>query len=139
MASNKFVPIPYSREHLTRSRDHWLPFLPAIARAGKQSLDEVLEEVISGRVQIGIIWNGEKALALIGLQTRRRGDQTVGEIVWASGPGMTEWRELLPAVEQYLKEHFKCDICKPICRPGWQKFLKTRGYRTTHVMMERAL
>ena len=97
--------------------------------------------MISGRVQIAIIWDHDKkaARALIGIQTRKVGRELIGEVHWATGFGVKDWQHLLPQLERYLKEHVGCTIIKPICRPGWKPLLKAHGYKQTHVMMEKAL
>ena len=145
----RFVPIPtwrpeqeeYQKSGLYKSAPLWLPFLPRIAKRGNESADELLDQVINGNVQIGIIWDHDNktARALIGMQTRRAGHELVGEVHWVTGFGMKDWQHLLSQVERYLKDHRGCTIIKPICRPGWKPLLKEHGYRQTHIVMEKAL
>jgi hypothetical protein len=134
-----FVPIPTTHEHLLRWRDHWLPFLPDVCKRTTEPVESLLDAVASGRVQIALVWDGEKAHALVGMQYRQLGDELVGEIVWLSGKDRAQWVGLLPDMERYLKEHVGCTIIRPICRPGWAPLLKRAGYKMTHLVMERRL
>ena len=133
-----FVPIPTTEQALRKSAPLWLPFLPRIADRVDETVDELIDLVISGRVQIGlVIDDDDKAHALIGIQYRKAGRELIGELHWATGFGVKEWQHLLSEVEKYLIEHVGCTIIKPICRPGWKPLLKKHGYKQTHVMMEK--
>src|SRR5262245_32622267 len=126
-----FVPIPTTEKALRDSSQHWLPFLPRIADRSDETLDELIDLVISGRMQIGLIWDEESktARALIGLQTRKAGRELIGELHWTTGFGAKDWWHLLGEVEAYLRDHLKCTLIKPICRPGWKPLLKAHGYK----------
>jgi hypothetical protein len=136
-----FVPIPTTEKALRDSSQHWLPFLPRIAGRSDETPEELLDLVISGRMQIGIVWDDQnnEARALLGIQIRKAGCELIGEVHWGTGFGVKDWQHLLPQLEQYLKAHLKCTIIKPICRPGWKPLLKAHGYKQTHVMMEKPL
>jgi hypothetical protein len=144
----RFVPIPTPRSDepiretgIYKTSQFWLPFIPRIADRSDETVDELIDHVVSGRVQIGLIWDEKerKAYALLGIVYSRLGRELIGELRWAAGWGTKEWRHLLPEVEKYLKEHVGCTISKPVCRPGWRPFLKQAGYRQTHVVMEKML
>ena len=139
MSEVHFVPIPTDVDALYKLRALWGPFIPRIADRSDETEQELFDAVISGRVQIGIVWDGEKAHALIGIVYRKLGRELIGEIHWAAGWGSKDWRDLLVEVERYLKEHVGCTIIKPLCRPGWKPFLKKHGYKQTHVIMEKML
>jgi len=136
----RFVPIPTTEDALRGTRKFWLPFIPRIADRSDETVDELLDLVVSGRVQIALVWDESKneARALIGLSYRKLGREIVGEVHWAAGFGVKDWQHLLPQVERYLKD-VNCTIMKPICRPGWKRFLKQHGFRQTHVVMEKML
>jgi hypothetical protein len=124
---------------LRRLSPIWLPFLPGICKRSKESIEQLIDRIISGHTEIALVWDGEKARALVGMLYTKRGDDLVGEIVWLTGAGMKEWRHLLPQMQRYLKEHRHCALMRPICRPGWARFLKEQGFRVTHFVMEREL
>ena len=134
-----FVPIQTTHEELRRWKDHWLPFLPKISQRSKEPIDQLLDDIAAKRVQLGLAWDGERAHALLGIQYRKSGDVLIGELIWATGEGMKEWRDLIDEVEQYLREHIGCSEVRPICRPGWARMLRKRGYRITHYVMEKSL
>lgn len=134
-----FVPIPTTPDHLRACAKYWLPFLEGISRRSKEPVDDLIDSICSARVQIALVWDGNEARALVGMQYKKCGDDLVGEIVWLTGKGMKDWRHLLPQMEKYLREHVGCRIIRPICRPGWSRLLKNQGYKTTHYVMEREL
>src|SRR6266446_1501850 len=74
-----FVPIPTTREALDKTAPHWLPFVERLAKHTKEPLQGMIETVLGGRTQIGLVWDGEKALALLGWQFKRVGHQLIAE------------------------------------------------------------
>jgi len=137
----RFIPIPTTEEALRRVSHLWLPFIPRIADRSDETVDELIDAIISGRVQIGLVWDDDnrKAHALVGWLYRRAGRELIAEVHWITGWGSKEWRHLLAELEKYLKEHAGATVIKPLCRPGWRPFLKQQGYRQTHVVMEKML
>lgn len=134
----RFVPIPGKLEILNELFPIWFPFLKDISRRSKEPVLDLMRQIASREVQIALVWDRDVARALVGLRFRQRGPDLIGEIVWLTGKGMHEWRHLLPEMENYLKQR-GCAEIKPICRPGWSRFLKQRGFRTTHLVMEKKL
>jgi len=135
-----FVPIPTAHAHLRAWAPHWLPLLAGISRRSKESIEQLIDRVISGHTQIALVWDGERAHALIGMQYVKRADDLIGEVVWLTGSGMKEWTHLLPQMESYLREHMQCKAIRPICRPGWSRLiLDEQGYKVTHLVMEKIL
>jgi len=135
----RFIPIPTTPQHIRAWSRYWLPFLPLIAKRSKESIDQLIDRIITGYTQIALVWDGKEAHALIGMQYTRRGEDLVAEIVWLTGRGMKDWTHLLPVMECYLKEKAHCTVIRPICRPGWSRLLKQHGYKTTHIVMEHTL
>src|SRR5262245_6151636 len=107
-----FVPIPTTHEHLLNWRNHWLRFFPDICKRTKEPVENLLDAVANGTVQIALVWDGEKAHALVGMQYRQLGPELIGEIIWLSGKDRSQWVELLPDMERYLKEHVGCTIIR---------------------------
>jgi hypothetical protein len=144
----RFIPIPTPRADepmretaIYKTSQYWLPFIPRIADRSDETVDELIDLVVRGQIQIGIIWDEGKRepRALVGILYSKLGRELVGELRWATGWGSRDWRQLLSEVEKYLKEHVGCTIIKPVCRPGWRPFLKQHGYKQTHVVMEKML
>jgi hypothetical protein len=137
----KLVPIPMTDEALARTAGHWSQFLPAIAKRSKETVLALLAKVERKDVQPILIWDEDnlRAVALLGIAYHKRGDDLIAEWVWMTGKDREQWQDLLPELERYLKEHIGCAVIRPVCRPGWMPFLKQRGYKQTHVMMEKVL
>jgi hypothetical protein len=135
------LPITMTDECLQEAMPWWLAFLPAIAKRSKEPLRTLFTKVVQKHVQPFLIWDETVNLpvALLGVAYHKRGEDLIGEIVWMTGSGRERWQHLLSDVERYLKEHIGCAVCRPVCRPGWKKFLQQRGYRETHVQMEKVL
>lgn len=133
-----FVPIPTTLQYVTATSEHWLPFIPGISRGSKEPINSILGRIARCEVQIALVWDGKQAHAIVGIQFVRRGEELIGEIIWLSGKGMRKWRHLLPELEQYLRD-MGCKVSRPICRPGWSRFIEPQGYRTTHYVMEKVL
>lgn len=135
----QFVPIPNTKEGTDETFPIWFPFLKDISRRSKEPIEELLGQIARREVQLALVWDGNKAHALVGIRILRRGKDLIGEIIWLTGKGMREWRELLPELEKYLKQHIGCAEIRPVCRLGWSRFLKTKGYKATHMTMEKVL
>jgi len=132
-----FVPIPTHPDALRKTREHWLPFLPTIAEHLGEPLDDLLDQLAREITQIGLVWDGTKAHALVGWQLRKDGSKLVAEVIWMEGEQHEKWQHLLPELEKYLTEHLKVDVIRPISRPGWTRLLKKAGYKLTHCVMEK--
>lgn len=132
------VPIPTTAEHVQGSAKHWVPFLTGIAKRSKEPVETLMLQVLNHEVQVILVWDGEKAHALLGVRYCLRGEDRIGELVWLTGIARDAWQHLLSDLEEYLR-HVGCKECRPLCRPGWSRLLKTHGYRMTHVVMEKVL
>src|SRR5215831_6896334 len=108
-----FVALPTVEKHLPLKAQPvgqlgpiWLPFLPRIAARSTETEDELLDLVLTGQMQIGIVWDDEKkqARALLGMQYRKAGGELIGEVHWGTGFGVKDWQHLLPQLEAYLKQ-----------------------------------
>ena len=131
-----FMPLQF--EDLTRLFPLWWPFLDNISKRSKEPIEQLEAAIKQREVQVALVWDDSKAHALVGLRFVQRGTDTIGEIVWLTGKGMKQWQYLLPEMEQYLRDR-GCVEIRPICRPGWARLLKPKGYRITHYVMERKL
>lgn len=134
------VPIPTTRESLTASAPHWMPFLPSIARRSKQTMPALVAQASRGEIRMTLVWDDRSntAIALIGVKLHMRGADLIAEILWATGRDYKDWIDLLPELEAMLRDAGVVE-CRPICRPGWSKALKARGYKLTHLQMEKVL
>ena len=83
MSEMHFVPIQTDVQTLYKLRRLWGPFIPAIADRSDETEAELFDLVISGKVQVGLVWDGKQAHALIGLLYRKAGRELVAEVRWA--------------------------------------------------------
>jgi hypothetical protein len=137
----RLIPIPITDEALNATADHWLPFLPMIARRSKEPIATLIERVGSKEMRLVLVWDEEakKASALVGIRLHKRGNDLIGEWLWMAGYGRKQWQHLLPELEQLLRAA-GCVECRPLCRPGWARaMLQSAGYKITHVQMEKSL
>ncbi len=133
------VPIP--PDCVEQTEGTWLPFVEAIAERSRYHVSQLTGQIDAGLMQVFVIWDADKqrAQAFAGVRFDMRGFERVAELVWMTGENRKEWIHLLDELELYLREHQKCVAIKPICRSGWVSTLKAKGYRITHVLMEKEL
>lgn len=86
-------------------------------------------EVVAGRAQVLVAVDGEqvKACALTSIAPNG-----AISIHYCAGEDRTDWQDkLMDAIEA------QGVTVEVTCRPGWAPWLKKRGYRETHRVMER--
>jgi hypothetical protein len=54
------------------------------------------------------------------------------------GDDLPAWIDLLPAVERWAHAN-GARLIEPLGRPGWERVLRARGYKKTHVLLEKVL
>lgn len=136
----RLIPVPIDDKALQDTAQHWMPFLPMIARRTKETLVELIRKVTAKEMRIVLIWDEatNKPTGLIGVRLHYRGADLIGELLWTAGHGRQQWQHLLSDLENLLRDAGVKE-CRPLCRPGWSKLLKRHGYRLTHVQMEKVL
>lgn len=63
---------------------------------------------------------------------------TVCRLLACTGDDARRWIDLLAPLEAWAKAQ-GCAVMEPICRPGWERHLKPKGYQKTHVVLEKSL
>jgi len=117
---------------------YWLPFLPRIAKRSHESVADLLGQIRRREVRLVLVMDGGAATALIGVRVHQMDGKSCGDIIWAAGFGREQWQQLLSELEQMLRDA-GCILCRPICRPGWSRYLKKHGYQMKHIIMEKPL
>jgi hypothetical protein len=141
----QLVPIPTTPEYLNASFNLWSPFLPRIAAHSPWSVEQLLIKLARHEVQPVLVFDEKVAVALLGVSIVDDAGVRVAELVWLTGKRRHEWQHLLADLERYLRDHVACKKCRPICRPGWRKFLEANGYTLLrvdadkHIAMEKVL
>ncbi len=87
-----------------------------------------------------LAWDEETGTApgMVGISYSYCGGDPIGEIVWIVGKDMKRWLHLMDDIERFLKD-MKCVECRPHSPLALERVLKSRGYRPTHVIMEKVL
>jgi len=85
-----------------------------------------------------LVMDGEQVQALIGVRIHQQNGNSIGDLIWAAGFRREQWQQLLPELEWMLRDA-GCVMCRPICRPGWSRYLQKQGYRMKHIIMEKPL
>ena len=134
------VHVPLAYGELEGTAPIWMPFLERIARRSRNSIAELAGQVARGEIALHLAWDAEakQALALAGCRVFLRGGKRVAELVWCTGAGRHLWLPLLDDIERYHREHLGCVGMNAVARRGWLRELKRRGYRPTHIVMEKS-
>jgi len=117
---------------------HWLPFLPRIAKRTHESVADLIGQIARREVRLVLVMDGEQVQALIGVRIHQQNGNSIGDLIWAAGFRREQWQQLLPELEWMLRDA-GCVMCRPICRPGWSRYLQKQGYRMKHIIMEKPL
>ena len=136
----KLIAIPLAEHEVWEP--YWLPFLPLIAKRSHESVADLIGQIDRREVRLVLVVDDTPSssgvLALVGVSIRQMGGKSYGDMIWLAGVNRKQWQDLLPQFEQMLRDA-GCVMCRPICRPGWSRYLKTCGYRLRHVIMEKPL
>jgi hypothetical protein len=135
------VHVPLAYHELAGSAPVWLPFLERIAQRSRNSVPELIAQLAQGDIALHIAWDPEakRAEALAAARIFLRGGKPVAELCWCTGSGRHRWLPLLADIETYHRDHLGCVGMNAVARLGWREDLKARGYRATHIVMEKSL
>jgi hypothetical protein len=126
--------------------ERWRSVGPLVALAcarssGKFEPADVARAVAEERFQL---WVGsdaaDPARVCVMLLTRlmRYPGLLACELLACVGDDRPDWEHHLETVEAWARAQ-GCGLMQPIARPGWERVLARRGYRKTHVMLEKKL
>ena len=128
-------------ERLTDAWPHVAPLVAlACARSsGKFEAPDVARAVAESRFQLWVGIDDAGALRVM-LLTRLLPYPrlTACELIACVGDDRGAWERLLDDIEAWAKANGAA-LMQPIARPGWERVLAPRGYRKTHVMLEKVL
>src|SRR5262249_27171526 len=130
----------------SRLADAWADVAPLVSLAcarssGKFAAADVARAVAAGAFQLWVgVTDAEPATPRVMLITRLLPYPrlTVCELLACVGDDREAWEPLLDDIERWAKAHGAA-LMQPIARPGWERVLARRGYRKTHVMLEKVL
>lgn len=110
----------------------------ASARNSNYTADDIRKGAIERRYQIWIAIDQGDVRALAVTTVKRYPLRRVCSIMICTGKGREDWLQLLEQIEEWAKNN-ECAAVEPVARPGWQKVLAPKGYRMTHVVLEKEL
>lgn len=129
----------------------WGDALPHLVRAVERSYRyphayALLEELREGTKQLWVIYElapdtliAEAAVACVITSLHDYDAGRMCRIVTCSGHGWQQWADMgLDAIEDWARQAGAVRMI-PLGRPGWKSVFERRGYKMTHVQMERAL
>jgi hypothetical protein len=133
------VPVP--PDALDGTQHLWRTYLLLISERDKCDPREKERQLYAGEVQAFFVWDSEtnRPLAFLGVRYALRGDVRIGEIIWLMGEHRASWVHLFGDLQSYLHNQQGCKAIHAIARPGWEKHLRSIGFRLTHLTMEKEL
>jgi len=140
------VPIPTAAVPATAV--YWLPFVERIAKRSRNSVAELVCMAECGDMLLHLAWDAETKtpLALACTRIFLRAGQPVWEYMYHWGPRRELWEHLFSDLEKFHKDALGCvavNVWAPKFKskraPDWIAWLEKRGYRATHVIMEKDL
>lgn len=97
-----------------------------------------MAQLQTGEVLLFIIWDDElkTSVAIAGTRFILQGDGHVAELIWMTGSNRKNWQHLIGELEAYHRD-IGCVGFIARARPGWAPFLKSQGYRMTHMIFDK--
>lgn len=106
---------------------------------GKYEPLDVLEHLLVRRMDLWLVKDDADAIHALALTEISAYPRiTVCKLLACTGDDARRWVDLLPTIEAWAKAR-GCAVVEPVCRPGWERHLKSMGYRKTHVVLEKTL
>jgi hypothetical protein len=129
-SSGKFLPQDVARAVAEHRFQLWLGLEEGCPRAGPAGPDP------GGEPGASALESPIRVMLLTRLLSYPR--LRVCEVLACVGDDRPAWEPLLDHVEAWARAQ-GCALMQPIARPGWERVLAKRGYRKTHVMLEKKL
>jgi hypothetical protein len=105
---------------------------------GKFDAHDIKAGLLTGEDQLWI-WRTATAFAVGITRLANYPKQRVCTLRIVTGNNMEEWAEpCIKTIEKWAKAN-GCHAMEFQARPGWERFLRPRGYDKTHVYLERAI
>jgi hypothetical protein len=105
---------------------------------GKFDAEDIRAGLLTGEDQLWI-WRTATAFAVGITRLANYPKQRVCTLRIVTGNNMEEWAEpCIETIEKWAKAR-GCHAMEFQARPGWERFLRPRGYDKTHVYLERAI
>jgi hypothetical protein len=110
----------------------------ALDRSGLYDSGDAREFLVSGDWQLWIYWHGDVLDGLTITKIIQHAKERECCLIVATGVDHPSWLPHLDRIEEWAQQ-MRCGRMRAICRPGWERILKDRAYRKTHVELEKEL
>ena len=115
-----------------------LPFIErAMAESSYDTVDDVYDAIRQERAVLWIVWDYEIVAVCVTQLSQNAKAKSCG--IWImTGNGREDWQHLLSEIEEYAMRG-GCTLMRHKARPGWARVIKSKGYRMTHAILEKAI
>lgn len=113
----------------------------ACDRAGGFADAEHIRQILkNARMQLWVVWDVEnqKVLCVCVTELREYPKYRICDIKITVGRGMKTWFHFIDHIMEWAKKQ-GCKKMEVFARPGWKKILESRGFKQTHVQIEKEL
>jgi len=107
----------------------------AVEKTGLSSFADIEADVLTGMQLCWLAWDGREIMAAATTQLVKPLSK-VCVLTACAGYDRDKWLPLFARIEQYAKDE-GCTSMRIFGRRGWERVLT--GYRSTHVVLEKAL
>lgn len=120
----------------------WAGVKPFIEEAQETSAyytpDDVYDALINGRSVLWLVWDGNiKAVCVTTIVSASKNKACS---IWImDGRGADEWEDLVVETTEAYARGMGCTMMRHEARPAYQRRLKSKGYKLSHVILEKAL
>lgn len=118
-------------------------FYPKIEAAthysvGKYKGGDIVRFLVSGAMQLWAACDEDKVMAIAITEMVVYPQRKICRFLCATGEHMQEWFNFIDDMETWAVAN-GCDGFQAECRPGWEKFLKPKGYAKSHIIVNKEI
>ena len=117
----------------------------ALSFSGNQTdADFVYESIKSEKMQLWVLWDKEqptpteKYYGVVVTEIIQRKLRRSCNIFIVTGRHRQKWQHLISELENFAIKN-ECNCMELFARPGWEKIMKNKNYKRTHVVLEKQL
>lgn len=105
---------------------------------GKYTADDIKDGLLSGHAQLWL-YESPTAIGVLVTTIAVYPQNRCCVIKIGTGENAEEWWDIALSRLEEFGRHAGCSDMEILCRPGWMKRFKSRGYDYTHAIMEKKL
>ena len=127
------VPVPSHLVGLVSDRIGWA--LASFSESGETTPEDLLREIEARDRQLWLAVNGSDVMAVILTRVCANRLGTV-EVTHCAGHDRKDWQDAAFRAIMHWALDRGSQRVRVVARPGWSKFLKGKGFRETHRILE---